>query len=88
MGGKDLGEGSSGCIISNERIERTTRIDRGVEWAKVGGGETSWRRAREYAGVNTSHEFRLVCEQNRTTSRSVAGPLNYCPVIGMIIGSN
>lgn len=39
--------------------------------------------------VNTCHEFRLVCEQNRTTSQEHDGPaLNYCPVIGMIIGSN
>lgn len=44
--------------------------------------------AREYAGVNISHEFRLACEQNRSTSQRDSSPFNYCPVMGMIIDPN
>lgn len=34
-----------------------------------GGGSAPPTCAREYADVNISHEFRLACEQNRSTSQ-------------------
>lgn len=45
-------------------------------------------RAREYAGVNICHEFRLACERNRSTSQRDYSQFNYCPVTGVIIGPN
>lgn len=44
------------------------RVSRGGE------GSAHHRRAREYAGVNISHEFRLACEQNRSTSQREGEP--------------
>lgn len=66
--GPSLGTVEPTVAAVGDSVEARANLPRGAEAVHHG-------RAREYAGVNISHEFRLACKQNRSTSQRDSRPV-------------